>query len=190
MNSPSSFPWTPLIVAFLAMALVGCGKSSPEALIESAKSFSAKGDHKAAAIQLRNVLQKQPDNGQARFLLGRAMNEQLDFVGAEKELRKALEHGVTADGVYAALALAPENALIMDTYGWILLQSGDVKRAVEPLTLAAQRVPKDPDIRLHLAKARIEAKDNAGARKEVKILLQLPSGAPQRAEAEQLRKRL
>jgi putative PEP-CTERM system TPR-repeat lipoprotein len=88
------------------MALAGCGKETPEALIDSAKALSAKGDYKAAAIQLRNVLQRQPDNGQARFLLGQALNEQVDYVTAEKELRKALEYSYTADSVYPALARA------------------------------------------------------------------------------------
>ena len=82
---------------FLAMALVGCGKETPEVLVDSAKTFSAKGDYKAAAIQLRNVLQKQPENGEARFLLGQALNEEMDYVTAEKELRKALEYGYAAD---------------------------------------------------------------------------------------------
>ena len=92
MKNLASFPRALAIAALAAVALAGCGKpATPEALVESAKAFSAKGDHKAAAIQLRNLLQKQPDNGQGRYLLGLALNEQGDYVTAEKELRKALE---------------------------------------------------------------------------------------------------
>ncbi len=94
------------IAGLLAMTLAGCGKETPQALIDSAKAFSAKGDYKAAAIQLRNVLQKQPENAEARYLLGQALNEEMDYVTAEKELRKALEYGYTRDGVYPALARA------------------------------------------------------------------------------------
>src|SRR5664279_6063372 len=94
------------IAGLLAMTLAGCGKETPQALIDSAKAFSAKGDYNAATIQLRTVLQKQPDNAEARFLLGQALNEEMDYVTAEKELRKALEHGYTGDGVYPALAQA------------------------------------------------------------------------------------
>ncbi len=94
------------IAGLLAMTLAGCGKETPQALIDSAKAFSAKGDYNAATIQLRTVLQKQPDNAEARFLLGQALNEEMDYVTAEKELRKALEHSYTGDGVYPALAQA------------------------------------------------------------------------------------
>jgi putative PEP-CTERM system TPR-repeat lipoprotein len=94
------------IACLLAMALGGCGTESPQALIDSAKEFAAKGDHKAAAIQLRNVLQKQPEYAEARYLLGQALNEELDYVSAEKELRKALEYGYAANDVFPALARA------------------------------------------------------------------------------------
>ncbi len=56
-----------------------------------------------------------------------------------------------------AYSLAPQNASVLDTYGWLLLQKGDVKRSVELLTAAVNRAPKDPDMRLHLAKALIAA---------------------------------
>jgi Flp pilus assembly protein TadD len=78
------------IAGVLAVTLAGCGKDRPEALIESAKTFSTNGDYRAAVIQLRSALQKQPENGEARFILGNALNEEMDYVTAEKELRKAL----------------------------------------------------------------------------------------------------
>lgn len=57
----------------------------------SAKDYAAKGDYNAAAIQLKNVLQQNPDNGEARLLLGQALLETGDAAGAEKELRRALQ---------------------------------------------------------------------------------------------------
>ena len=94
------------IAGVLVVTLAGCGKEKPEALIESAKAFAANGDYRAAVIQLRNALQKQPENGEARYILGNALNEEMDYITAEKELRKALEYGYTRDGVYPALARA------------------------------------------------------------------------------------
>jgi tetratricopeptide (TPR) repeat protein len=94
------------IAGLLAIALGGCGNETPQALIDSARGFAAKGDHKAAAIQLRNLLQKQPEYAEARYLLGRALNEEMDYVSAEKELRKALEYGYAPNDVYPALARA------------------------------------------------------------------------------------
>lgn len=57
----------------------------------SAKDYLAKGDRSAAVIELKNVLQKTPDNGEARLLLGQALFDAGDYVSAEKELSRALE---------------------------------------------------------------------------------------------------
>ncbi len=65
-----------------------------------------------------------------------------------------------------------------------------MKRAVELLTAAVNRAPKNPEIRLHLAKALIAATDKAAARKEIETLLKLEPGVEQRAEAEELLKGL
>ena len=49
------------VSALLAtLLLVGCGGEKPEAMLASAKEYLVKNDHKAAAIQLKNVLQKEP----------------------------------------------------------------------------------------------------------------------------------
>jgi Tfp pilus assembly protein PilF len=52
------------------LLLVGCGGEKPETMLSSAKAFLAKNDHKAAAIQLKNALQQDPQLAEARFLLG------------------------------------------------------------------------------------------------------------------------
>ena len=106
MKNPNNPLRTLAVAGLLALALAGCGKETPEALIASAKSLSAKGDDKGAVIQLRNVLQRQPENGEARYLLGQALNEQMDYVSAEKELHKALDYRYTQDRVYPELARA------------------------------------------------------------------------------------
>jgi len=106
VKNPNNLLRILLVAGLLALALAGCGKETPEALVASAKSLAAKGDSKGAVIQLRNVLQKQPQNAEARYLLGQALNEQMDYVSAEKELLKALEYRYTQDRVYPELARA------------------------------------------------------------------------------------
>jgi len=49
----------------------------------------AKNDRAAAVVHLRSALQKNPDLGEARFLLGQALFDAGDGLAAEKELRKA-----------------------------------------------------------------------------------------------------
>lgn len=93
------------VSALLAtLLLVGCGGEKPEAMLESAKGYLAKNDPKAATIQLKNALQKNPDLAEARFLLGKALLEAGDPTGAEVELRKAQGLKYPADQVTPVLA--------------------------------------------------------------------------------------
>lgn len=79
-------------LAVSALALVaGCGEPDVPELMEKARTAIAKKETEAARISLKNVLQKQPDNGEARFLLGQLLLDGGDVVGAEVELRRALE---------------------------------------------------------------------------------------------------
>ncbi len=94
-----------VLAAILLGSLVGCGSDSGK-LMDSAREYIAKGDVPAAVIQLRNVLQKTPENGEARLLLGNLLLRQGDVLAAEKELRRALEFGQTATAVLPKLAQA------------------------------------------------------------------------------------
>jgi len=83
----------------------GCG-DSPDAMLASARDYLAKNDHAAATIQLKNALSKNPNSGEARFLLGRALLESGDAAAAEVELRKAIELKFPAEQVTPVLARA------------------------------------------------------------------------------------
>ena len=63
------------VVAGVCVLLASCGGDSPESLVKSARDYLAKGDYSAAVIQLRNALQKAPNNAEARYLLGTALIE-------------------------------------------------------------------------------------------------------------------
>ena len=89
--SPAGFqPRSVLAWLVLALLLVSCGGDKPDAMLASARDYLGKNDPKAAIIQLKNALQKNPDLPEARFLLGQALLRSGDSRGAETELRKAL----------------------------------------------------------------------------------------------------
>ncbi len=71
--------------------LAGCKSDTPESLLADAKQLQQKGDRKGAQIQLKNALAKDPNNGEARYQLGKLSLQMGDAVSAEKEARRALE---------------------------------------------------------------------------------------------------
>ena len=104
MKKPTSVISTVISTALLAAFLGGCGGEDPAQLIASSKEFLAKNDNKAAVIQLKNALQANPDLGEARFLLGKALLASGDVAGAEVELRKAYNLKFSSDEVIPLLA--------------------------------------------------------------------------------------
>jgi cellulose synthase operon protein C len=69
----------------------------------SAKAYAEKRDHAAAVIQLKNLIQQQPELAEARWLLGQSLQATGDAVGAESEYRKALSLGHSPDLVVPRL---------------------------------------------------------------------------------------
>ena len=87
--------------------LAACGKSESSAsLMAEAKQFQAKGDNKSAIIQLKNAVLKNPEDAQARLLLGTIYVNTGEPASAEKELRKAKTLGATDAAVAVPLAQA------------------------------------------------------------------------------------
>lgn len=120
---------TTISTALLALFLGGCGGDSPEKLLASSKEFMAKNDSKAAIIQLKNALQNDPNLGEARFLLGKALLESGDIAGAEVELRKARELKFADEQTLPLLAKAMlatgQYKKVIDEYGKITLPDGE-----------------------------------------------------------------
>jgi putative PEP-CTERM system TPR-repeat lipoprotein len=78
-------------LAASATLIAGCKSETPESLVAEAKQFQAKGDKKAAQIQLKNALAKDADNGEARYLLAKLSFDLGELQAAEKEVRRALD---------------------------------------------------------------------------------------------------
>lgn len=93
--------------AFLAGGLAACHRNeSAASLLAEAQQYKDKGDLKAALIQLKNAVEKSPDNGEARFQLAALELEMNDTQSADKELRKARSLGIGADRVLPLLGKA------------------------------------------------------------------------------------
>lgn len=123
-----------------------------------AELLMADGQPRQAALEIEATLVQDPSNAAALNNLALAY-QQLHDPRAQK----------TAE---AALQLAPENPVMLDTLGWILVDGGDAARGVAHLRKASARAPAAPDIHYHLAAGLKKTGDLDGARKELAVLLQ------------------
>ena len=111
-------------VLLLTGSLASCGHNdSPEQLVAEAAKYQQKGDQKAAIIQLKNALQKKPDDAEARFLLGSIYNDSGDALSAEKEIRRAAELGMARNRTAPQLARS-------------LIAQGQFQKALDELNAA------------------------------------------------------
>lgn len=111
---------TPLLVG-------GCEQTShltEQEHIQKAKEFEAKGDLKAAIINLKNALEKNPQSPQPRWLLGELYVKVGDGAAAEKELKKARELGVSEESIKLPLGRA-------------LLIRGEYKRLLDEIQVGS-----------------------------------------------------
>jgi len=84
------------MLLFVFLGIAGCGADYTDIEhIERAKDFQDKGDLVSAIIELKNAANKNPNNPEARLLLGRIylLNGSADV--AEKELARAIKLGIT-----------------------------------------------------------------------------------------------
>ncbi|MBC8014067.1 MAG: PEP-CTERM system TPR-repeat protein PrsT, partial [Methyloceanibacter sp.] len=146
----------------------------------SAKAYLEKHDYSAATIQLKNALQKAPDDAEARYLLGVSLLESGNPGVAEIELRKALQLGLTSDEVSLMLAQSLQDqgaiaklstefadktlssnaaqAELQATIGHALLNAQKIKEARAAFELALTKDSQNTSARLGIA--RLAALDN------------------------------
>jgi putative PEP-CTERM system TPR-repeat lipoprotein len=133
-------------------------------------------DYRAAATHLLTALENEPDNVVLLNNLAWVLNELSD--------PKAIDYAARA---YARM---PTSASAADTYGWVLVQQGDMARGVELLRQGVGLAPNDAAKRLRLARALLKAGNKDAAKKELEILSKAEGSPAERAEAEQLLKNL
>lgn len=91
-----------------------------------------------------------------------------------------------------AFKLAPNDPGVLDTYGWLLTQSGQAKLGLPHLSAALKTSPNNPVLRWHVAVALEKTGDKQGAINELDRLLTsrmpFPEAAQARALLEQLKR--
>jgi putative PEP-CTERM system TPR-repeat lipoprotein len=147
----------------VAATLSACGSGDAEKHLSTAKELLTRNDNRAAIIEIKNALQKNPDLVAARLLLGRTLLDEGDARAAQVELGKARELGAPVDE-YLPLLLrsylatgefkriideagksapsSPESAAAVETaLGGALLATGKRDDAAQAFTRALAKLP-------------------------------------------------
>lgn len=111
------------VVVILGLSLSACSRTSEQSekqLLERAKTFQKEGKTESQIIELKNLLQKNPNHPEGRWLLGEAYSIQGYGREAEKELLRAQELGIDPEVTKVAL-------------GKSILDQGDFKRVLNEI---------------------------------------------------------
>ena len=188
-------------LALVLLLLGGCG-DRPAQQLDKARVLLADQQRPAAIIQIKSVLQKYPELGDARLLLGTALIDGGEPVAAEIELRRALELQAPEAQVVPELARAMlaigQSAKLVAQFGALTwpdagataalktvvaeaeATEGDLAAARASIALALRALPDhEPALRLQ-ARTTAVAGDLPGALDQVGALL---TTHPQSADA-------
>ena len=164
----------------------------PTALLREGAARHAAGDLAGAEQLYRQVLRRDPQDGNAHNLLGVLARQRGDAAGALRHTGRALaaapeqpaflanrgaalaEAGRLPEAVAAlraALARRPEDAVTLRNLGQALCALGDAPAALAPLEAAARLAPGAAEPLLALAHARREAADPTGAAEAARAAL-------------------
>lgn len=137
-----------------------------------ATAYQTSGETDTAIAEYTRVIEKEPKNLVALNNLAWLYTEQSNPRAVEIA-RRAFEQ-------------APERADVMDTYGWALVQGGQVDVGLEILKEAAARTSNEPIIRYHLAAGLAKTGQKDQARQELEAILRNDQQFIGRSEAEAL----
>jgi putative PEP-CTERM system TPR-repeat lipoprotein len=162
-----------LMLVLPLLLLGGCNKADSDYMALAKAAFQSK-DFGAAQIHLKNLLAKEPNNGEARVLMGQALLDGGDPTGAAIEFKRAREQKVDDNRVVPLLAeamiSAGESRLLIEQFGTAKLSSPEsaarlssslamayltLKRtetAREVIDAALKLAPKSSDARITLAR--------------------------------------
>jgi putative PEP-CTERM system TPR-repeat lipoprotein len=185
-------------------------QASPELLVKQMDNLNAAGQPAEAKALAARWIKQNPDDPVVRYHAATTAMLKKDYAEAIEHYREIIKrhpnHSESLNNLAwvlgeqkdpGALAMAerahqsaPGDPSILDTFGWMLAQRGDVKRAVELLTASVEGNPKNVTTRIHLAQALLKSGDKIRARKELEEAAVLAGSSPAKADIDALLKSL
>lgn len=89
--------WIALFVSISILCACSVSDLTDKEYLDRAKEYLSKNEHNAAAIELKNALQKNSKNAEARFLLGQYHMLKGNVISAVNEVRLARKYGYEND---------------------------------------------------------------------------------------------
>jgi tetratricopeptide (TPR) repeat protein len=176
------------------------------ALLSLATLELREGFHDRALGLLNDRLAQNPEENDVRFALAETLIAIKDFAGAIQEYERLVS--IRPESVLAlnnlaflymmvgdpraleyaerAYLLRPNDPAVADTLGWVLLNLGDVERALPLLETAFRGLPDQPAVRYHYAAALAKAGQPGRARTELEALLEEEALFDKRSAAQRL----
>jgi putative PEP-CTERM system TPR-repeat lipoprotein len=180
---------------------------STEAAIRLYRAHLSAGSVRDAVQSMESWLRSHPDDLEARRALAEGHLHAGDLAAARTQYEAIVAKEKTADPAvlnnlanvllrlgdvkalgYAEQAhqLAPQDAAIQDTLGWVLVQQGQADLGLRHLRDARLRDPQNPEIRYHLAVALARAGRRDEARQELEQALKGGAAFPDGGAAQKL----
>lgn len=179
-------------------------------LIKLLGTMTASGDKKGAERYLVTWINQHPEDVGARSYVAQiymASGRNKEAISQYEALRRvnpndasvinslAILYQREKDGravatAEQALKLAPENAAVLDTVGWIFVEQGDLPRGLELLGKAVAKEPKISTLRYHYGVALSRAGKKAEAKKELETAITGGQKFPELEDAKTLFKSL
>jgi putative PEP-CTERM system TPR-repeat lipoprotein len=138
--------------------------------------YLKEGKREAAIAQYQSLLRDDPKNVRALNNMAWSLQQAGD--------PRALDYA------HQAFQLKPNDGIVADTLGWLLVTQGKLNEGLQVMLKAVSLSPENPVIRFHLAQALVQAGDNVRACNELKILLESGKPFAQADEVRALLKRL
>ncbi|MFQ5688136.1 MAG: tetratricopeptide repeat protein, partial [Candidatus Scalindua sp.] len=103
-----------------------------------------------------------------------------NYAESETNLDKGLEYALKA------ARLAPKDASILDTLGWVYFKKSNFKKAIENLKSSVELRPNSPTIRYHLGLAHYKNSDLKNALDEFKNSLAISGGFNESSQSKEM----
>jgi tetratricopeptide (TPR) repeat protein len=179
-----------LVRAYLAYAAAGQPAEGEKLLEQWLKTKPNDGvvRHQLAQAQLNSKRLK--ESAENYRILARANPRDLTAYNNLAWILGELKDPGAIAAAEQALKLAPNQAAIQDTYGWLLANTGQAEKGLPYLREALKTQPDAAEIRWHLAATLAKTGDKRGALAELDRLLSSRVAFPQEAEARALLQQL